>query len=106
MHNVGFFQEEPSGEGADLREGEGGLPPGKPPQAEEDLPGHHTGDRSDILQTSTMFQDQSLYVFCRSEDEKVVKEAEVTIYLTFRPSQLITCVCEFCLFHVHFNPYF
>ena len=29
---------------------------------------------------STMFQDQSLYVFCRSEDKKVVKEAEVTIF--------------------------
>ena len=24
----------------------------------------------------SLFQDQSLYVFCRSEEEKVVKEAE------------------------------
>ena len=49
---MGIIQEEPSGEGTDLREGEGGLPPGEPPQAEEDLPGHHTGAVSllEILQ--------------------------------------------------------
>ena len=38
-----IIQEEPSGEGADLREGKGRLPPGEPPQAQEDLPGPHTG---------------------------------------------------------------
>ena len=83
---LAIIQEEPSGEGAVLREGEGGVPPGQPPQAQEDLPGHHTGVRYRILiQVSDrilckMFQDQSLYVFCRSEDKKVVKEAEVTIF--------------------------
>ena len=46
----------------------------------------HTGVRYRVLiQVSDrilckMFQDQSLYVFCRSEDKKVVKEAEVTIF--------------------------
>ena len=46
---LAITQEEPSGKGAVLREGEGGVPPGEPPQAQEDLPGHHTGVRYRIL---------------------------------------------------------
>ena len=121
---LAIIQEEPSGEGAVLREGEGGVPPGQPPQAQEDLPGHHTGVRYRIL------KQVSDRIFCKINLNHVPGSEPVRIlpvggqegceggrgenlplfnvstfdHMCMSCASVFVCIVIF-LFHINFNPY-
>ena len=121
---LAITQEEPSGEGAVLREGEGGVPPGQPPQAQEDLPGHHTGVRYRIL---IQVSDR---IFCKINLNHVPGSEPVRIlpvggqegceggrgenlplfnvstfdHMCMSCASVFVCIVIF-LFHINFNPY-